>query len=954
MDAEIRLTPRLDDTDLRKFQEWIRRLHQDVHSLAVETAKVRIPGMSGPGSGGAPSSGGGAAGSGGGGPGGPHVPGTGGGGRYQPQQILAPVTGQQSGRRRSGASTPSFGLSSGQFLTTYQDVILPILPELEQLNKVGGQAAVGRRLTAHHAALQATLNAPMGSYAWHQAVGAYAAQAGIDRATAERHAQRLWEAELQRGQATQVQDLRRAYQQMGSTGSGAGRLRRSLSHGPQALLESLGLGSVLRLGAWALPVAGAAWGVGQVKQGWSTYLQQGTAFSALSKSVGDANQSFNQLRDTINKTGLSFAETLPQITQAFQTLVPYVGNLGTRGLSRMMTAAQGFAFSYGLNPTGTTQAFGQAAQIGLLPTNSTVGQMTPAQFAGLIANMTSAGQMQGRQQQVLAELLTVSQHLAQTTGMTPNATVLANIMTQLNRSGNPLLQGTQAASLINSINQGIQSPGLGAAGQLFTYRALNGHNRLSYWQEQLLQSQGLTGVNPLTGISNFAALMHGWEQLLPHGVQSQRTKYGTLYSPQSDFVASMMAHTWGIPTTQALDLLKLYQGQPLSPNAPANKTFRLAQQLGGPNGLQTLLQKGGMNVFSAIANATSVKQLQNAATQVTHNLHGHVSAQFDKVLHQYQQLGHAPQTAAVAHQRAQDFRRMQEILGQSVLKGPHLQTSMDKLVSTQQKANALLSQISSKLTPIAQYYEQFRVGTAHTLHRVISGQGLSHANITGPLGAGTIGYTLPAGGMATSLSARLASFVTTNVMTAALTGWMQGQPGSSASPTVRAATWGTTSGGGGSSAASRAQQQAFLRKMIPYAQKDAAWTGLPADFFLTQWADESTWGTSLAARQNHNLAGIKPWAGAAPGRDSQYAGYGSLGAFAHGVAQFYLQNPRYGALLQAARQGDSTAQLLQLLGQSGYATNPDYGPQLLQVLSEIRDLLRNGNTPTAIPWHGMA
>ena len=214
-------------------------------------------------------------------------------------------------------------------------------------------------------------------------------------------------------------------QQTASQSSGKSRRQAPTT---QSIMKTMGLGSMadlLTMAPEALPlVAGAVatgYVTGQVKQGWTNYRTQGTAFSALSKSIGDLGQSFNTLRNTVNKSGMNFAETMGTITQAAQTYAPYVGNLGTKGLTQALTASQGFAFSYGLNPVSTTQAFGQAAQqIGITRTNSSAGQMTPAQWASLIANATSAGSMQGRVGQVLSSMLSVSQQIAQSIAQAPN------------------------------------------------------------------------------------------------------------------------------------------------------------------------------------------------------------------------------------------------------------------------------------------------------------------------------------------------------------------------------------------------------------------------------------------------------------------------------------------------------------------------------------------------------
>lgn len=135
----------------------------------------------------------------------------------------------------------------------------------------------------------------------------------------------------------------------------------------------------------------------------------------------------------------------------------------------------------------------------------------------------------------------------------------------------------------------------------------------------------------------------------------------------------------------------------------------------------------------------------------------------------------------------------------------------------------------------------------------------------------------------------------------------------------------------------------FIKEMDPYAHEAARATGMPTSFFLTQWALESHWGTSEAFRENHNAAGIMPWADARAGHDPTYAGYASLSDFEQGVVDFYEGNARYRRLLSAAHDGASTHQLLLILGDTGYATAPNYGQALETVLHTVQTITSTGN-----------
>ncbi len=765
----------------------------------------------------------------------------------------------------------------------------------------------------------------------------------------------------------------------GSGGSGQGSRR--LGAASKALLGAAGLGGASELlgslGGWGAAALGVGYVGSQVRSGWQNYRTQGTAFSALSRAIGDLGESFNTLRDQANTLGTSFAETLPTITQVVQTYAPYVGDLRNKALVSALNASQGLAFSYGLNPVTTTQAFGHAAQMGITATGGSAGQMTPPQWAALIANATAQGQMQGRTGQVLASMLSVSQNIAQQIAQAPNQNILAGIMTAMNRSGNAMLQGTNGAATLNSMNQGIVSPGNGSAGELAMLTAINPNRKLSYWQTRYVQDQGLTGVNPQTGTSNFTAILRYFQKMLPGGTVQGSTKNG-IFTPTNRTAAvaaelsGQLFHTIN-DAPKALQILKAFQGHSA---AEDNKTTQLAQQLGGPNAVQTLLHKGAIGVFGQIANATTVHQLTSAAHSITQNLHGHVSSAFYTAQKQYEALGHAHPTSlkqaqAISHQRAVDFHTMQQTLGKGLLGGPTLGTSMDNLNKTIAATQKNWTKIAQNLTPLVHYLSKIALAISEPKKTLTGGmtgkysvdllQWLlnkitgSHVNLTGPSpkhvphpAHRTSGLPHPGMGGTSAFadtayqpwigtpstatpSAQLADFVIGN-MQAATNLPFQSSPGNGNGSGATLASYHVPS-----------SAQAFIRQMQPYAKQVAASTGLSPAVLLSQWALESNWGTSQAARQNANLGGIKPWGSYGPGQDSAYAGYSSLSAFARGDAAFYNQNSNYAALERAARNGASPSQQIAMLGQSGYATDPAYAQKLLSVLQSIDAALANGN-----------
>ncbi len=855
--------------------------------------------------------------------------------QQQAQQARTSARGRKSSTSTAGAESAQ---TPGGLLNWIMSVFLPDQPTIQEMT--GGAKSLNM------SKLSPSLRAKMPTFqfqpsAWKSApqtpseyANAAAAIPGFDTMSPAAQKAAMDAAmggytpvnlgQLRKQGVSQQQALYEAYRRAGTGGSGRGGSG-GLGAGPKALLGAAGMGGVTemlgRLGPWGAAALGVGYVADQGVQGWNNYKTQGTAFSAISKSVGDLGESFNALRNSVNKTGIQFAESLTTITAVTQGYLPFVGDLSTKRLTGALTASQGLAFAYGLNPTSTTQAFGQAAQMGITATGGSSGQMTPAQWAALIANATSAGSMQGRTGQVLASMLSVSQSIASTIAQAPNQNILAGIMTTLNSSHNAMLQGTNGASLLTSINQGMISPGSGSAGELAALMINNPNRQLSYWQTRYQQDLGLSGRNPTTGVGSFAATMQYFQKMLPGGKITGTTKNG-IWAPstQSAYVSSLLSsylfHTVN-DAPKAMQILKAFQGKSAGAE---DQTQLLAQQLGGPNALPTLLKKGGINVFGQIANATNVHQLTAAAHDITGNLHGSVNGAFYTAQKQYEALGKihptsAKQAADIAHQRAVDFSKMKDSLGKSVIAGPSLMTSMDQLNKTIAATQKNWSKIAQNITPLV-----------HDLSKIalaISTPGQTLKNLVtmkseGPYMTGGVGGLASRGieslinkifgthltyspakatayqpwigtRSAASPSAQLADFVMGNMSTST------GLPFSS--------NRSNPSGAISANYAVPANAHAFVRQMQPYANQVSKSTGLSPAMLLAQWGLESGWGTSQAATENNNLGGIKPWGSYGAGTDSKYAGYSSLSAFAKGDAAFYNDNSNYSALERAARGG---------------------------------------------------
>jgi hypothetical protein len=154
----------------------------------------------------------------------------------------------------------------------------------------------------------------------------------------------------------------------------------------------------------------------------------------------------------------------------------------------------------------------------------------------------------------------------------------------------------------------------------------------------------------------------------------------------------------------------------------------------------------------------------------------------------------------------------------------------------------------------------------------------------------------------------------------------------------------------------------FQQQYMPYAQGVSQRTGLDPRMVLAQAALETGWGQSAP---NNNFFGIKSHGqpggsnlmtqefenGRMVSRPQSFRGYENPEQSFQGYADFILNNPRYGDVMA---QGDLAGQI-GAMGQSGYATDPDYASKLSSIArrfggdvpdAPMRARVSNSNTPT--------
>jgi flagellar protein FlgJ len=141
----------------------------------------------------------------------------------------------------------------------------------------------------------------------------------------------------------------------------------------------------------------------------------------------------------------------------------------------------------------------------------------------------------------------------------------------------------------------------------------------------------------------------------------------------------------------------------------------------------------------------------------------------------------------------------------------------------------------------------------------------------------------------------------------------------------------------------------FASRMMPFAEKVSARTGIPAIFMVAQAALESGWGRSELKFQNgapsYNLFGIKAsgnWTGRTVDamttefidgeyvkRVEKFRAYDSYADSFKDFTDLMRNNARYSNVLRHLHDPISYSQAM---GKSGYATDPHYGAKLQSVI----------------------
>lgn len=142
--------------------------------------------------------------------------------------------------------------------------------------------------------------------------------------------------------------------------------------------------------------------------------------------------------------------------------------------------------------------------------------------------------------------------------------------------------------------------------------------------------------------------------------------------------------------------------------------------------------------------------------------------------------------------------------------------------------------------------------------------------------------------------------------------------------------------------------EAFVRSILPHAERAARELGVPARVLVAQAALETGWGRHAIkgadGKSSFNFFGIKSDArwhgdkasttttefvdGSEQRQQADFRAYDSAGDAFDDYVHFLKSNPRYA---QALQHGGSASHFVQGLQQAGYATDPAYAQKILNI-----------------------
>ncbi|CAA7602453.1 amidase [Acididesulfobacillus acetoxydans] len=697
----------------------------------------------------------------------------------------------------------------------------------------------------------------------------------------------------------------------------------AMGNAMKAVLPSRGIGAALGAAVGGMGIGGLALGgiataaIGLGVASVSSYMKSADALSGLTKQILATHDGLSKLQNTVLGAGAAFGYAASQSAAIANALGPAYGSLALGQMGTKVSQVAGFSRAYGISSSAASQGFAGAAQLGI--TTGPGSAMNMGQFGWSLANSASQSGMSGRMSELMQAVLSATQAI-QSTSVTSNPSTLLGIMTAMNANLPRSMQGAGSASILGSLSSGIANPGMGGAGQLVNYEAFANSGVSNYWQYLHAKEMGPNYVLP-NGKTSLEAVIG--ESVRTWGTPKLgNAKSGYAPGNQAAGVEEYaLQQMYGLSMPQSGAMLSLF-----GPGGPG--VAGLKNNLGITSGQMKNIDMGKLGLLGQLNSAHSAGQLQAVEKQWEAG-GGRLGLTQQKAL----------RSASLADQK--------KMLAQDIL------SSNYKPLTTSEKLESIVAEIQKTLNTAGGHIADIAnkiVGNATkpSKQSAPSKSDLYNAEKRGGVIGG--GATPPANSALHDAELRGGVIGPTSFVTP---GGAQYSPGivqtmMSFSGANNAFSWMRTPGGGmggglqqlmyrdsgGSGMSLSGSSKDFVSKMSPYAQQASQRTGLPASYILGQWGEESGWGTSAAARQNLNFAGIKPFGGLSAGPDSKYAGFGSLNEFVRAYSNT-INSSRYTGARNAAMSGASARDVFDLLHREGYAADPNYGSTVAGAVNSV-------------------
>jgi hypothetical protein len=225
-----------------------------------------------------------------------------------------------------------------------------------------------------------------------------------------------------------------------------------------------GVGGLLK---FTLGLAGLGGIASMTKQGVGQAQQEAIKLDPLYRMLQGTVDSFGQLRDVTRDLGKGLGVAYEQSVQLGSEFARLSGSADTAGMARGTRTGIGLARGLGMEPGAGVGFMARSRMTGLY---SGSGER---QFAAMIAAGVRQGGMQTMPDKVLQSVDNLATTLTRS-GVDAKGQIadMLAFTARMNASGNPALRGDFGQSIISRISQGMQSPGMGEAGEFFMYRAL--------------------------------------------------------------------------------------------------------------------------------------------------------------------------------------------------------------------------------------------------------------------------------------------------------------------------------------------------------------------------------------------------------------------------------------------------------------------------------------------------